>query len=90
MSNKLPHSTVKRLLVGDTGLRANGAAVEAFSYRILEFAANESKRIAEEVTNKRRKTIYDHDVKPQIAETVEAEKEESAEVEDEATDESLD
>ena len=62
MTTKLPHSTVKRMLLGDSGLRANGAAVEAFSAKINEFADSESKRIASEVVQKRRKTVYEQDV----------------------------
>ncbi len=62
MTTKLPHSTVKRMLVGETGLRANGEAVEAFSNKILQFAQVESEKIAKVVESKRRKTIYKEDV----------------------------
>ena len=63
MVTTLPHSTVKRLLIGDSELRANGKAVAAFSDRVLEFASQESKRISKVVKSRRRKTIFEEDVK---------------------------
>jgi len=81
MTTKLPHSTVKRLLVGDSGLRANGEAVEAFSKKILAFAKIESEKIAKIVESKRRKTIYKEDVLEEVSDE-ESTSEDSSDSED--------
>jgi len=62
MTIKLPRSTLKYMLSGESGLRVNGEAVDAFSAKILEFAELESKRIIAAVLADKRKTIYEYDV----------------------------
>jgi len=77
MDIKLPHSTVKRMLIGDSELRANGAAVGKFAEKLNAFAEAESARIAKIVKAKGKKTIYEFDV----------EQNESTESEDDLADE---
>ncbi len=60
--NKLPYSTMKRLLSNESGLRANHLAVEAFTKKIINFASKEATRISKIVIAQHRKTIYDYDV----------------------------
>jgi len=88
MTTKLPHSTVKRMLVGETGLRANGEAVGAFSEKLVAFAKEESEKIAVIVNSKRRKTIYKEDVEDESEAEEESEESEAEEESEESEDES--
>lgn len=60
--NKLPFSTMKRLLIGDSGLRSDGEAVTKFTEKLLAYAAEESKKAAAKTVERHRKTIGAEDV----------------------------
>jgi len=66
MGDKLPRSTIKYLLVKDSGLRAKPQAVDAFSKKVMILIANEAARIATVTTGKFRKTITVEDVDVEV------------------------
>lgn len=49
-------------MIGDSDIRSNGAAVDLFSKKLVEFADEKSKLIANIVASKKKKTAYEEDV----------------------------
>ena len=58
----LPHSTCKKLLIDESGLRANPDAIRKFNSKIIEFAKAEAITIRDKLTGQKRKTIMTEDI----------------------------
>jgi hypothetical protein len=81
---KLPMSTCKSLLVGDSGMHAQPSSTQKFQDEIIEFAEKRAEEIRRITKIKNRKTIYPEDF------TAEEISEEEVSEEDEKSDDNVD